>query len=1027
MENSNETVNRTRSSLKRSGSAGGRQTPSNMEERKSMSERNGRTDEIRRWYASLLTNHPWIAFLTTFLMVLLAGSTGFVTKLGAKPLPDFTSPGKGFEARGTVISTRILAHNNLYREMPGIVRLQTSNYIPPIQESKDSRPKESGCSFGVSPYMSSKTIYTTIDESESLLQAKSLREVCELEDEIVRKQPLFGNECEKADGNVTDCCPSISIGHYIAKLNNRTGCLAIVDSDVENFKELIKRHNSRMENEKFTEMEKDILENVLTFLVDKQFAKNTKSEKLTYTLVFSPVPTPSRNLLKGMYENKLQKIELLKKDKVKLVAYDFQNLKTVAYDSQLIADIWYIFLAVGLILCLMWGYSGSLFISIMGFSSVVFAIILSYWLYTVVFRLSFFPFLNIMTTVFVVGIGADDIFVYVLAWRHARQKFSQQDRVNATLAQCTEYALEHATAAMFVTSFTTATAFYAGLSSSITALQCFAIFAGTSILTNYFLMITWLPAVIIAQERFFARISCRKTSVKPLAQEHPGTSALSPKELADHNNSNNQRKCFAFNSSDIRQAIKDCSDVVFQKWIGQIVVKLRYCWLAIFLTIAMFGLLSLTYYPRLSLPTTQQIPLFVEDHSIERYDSVIKSKLKIEDLHAMRSIRFPVVFVWGAVDIDNGYFLNPSNTGKTEWDSSFSLMDEESQERMLQFCKKIRTAPFYDKELNNQSWCFMEALTDFIDSSKECENKTVPLKAAEFMECTKAYVTKNKNLPIKINSDGKIEALVMTFQSNRDYEMKFSPVEKFWKEVKEWAEKEIGNMPAGLKNGWVISSLYFYDLQKSIADGTIHTIIVSIAVSALVLLITTRNILITLYAVIAITAIISVTVGSLVMAGWQLNVFESMMISVAIGLSIDFTLHYGVAYFSCEQSQSRKERVHYSLWHVGSAVAMGTVTTFLAGLVMMPSVIHAYIQVGHFLMLIMSTSWVYSTFFFLALCAVLGPQGHFGDIIRCWNSKNSQVSPVKDAAPQESNTELRSIASASELDACNEKGDDNKL
>ena len=800
-----------------------------------------------------------------------------------------------------------------------------------MQEPKDSEPKKPGCSFGAPPYLSSKTIYTTIDGSESLLQAKSLREVCELEDEIVRKQPLFGNECDKSGGNFTDCCPSISIGHYIAKLSNRTGCHAIVDNDVDNFKGLIKRYVSAMKTETFTELEKAIIGNVLTFLVDKQYAKNP--EKLTYTLVFSPVPTPSRNLLKGMYEKKLQKIELLKKDKVKLVAYDFQNLKTVAYDSQLIADIWYIMLAVGLILCLMWGYSGSLFISIMGFSSVVFAIILSYWLYTVVFRLSFFPFLNIMTTVFVVGIGADDIFVYVLAWRHARQKFSQQDKVNATLAQCTEYALEHATAAMFVTSFTTATAFYAGLSSSITALQCFSIFAGTSILTNYFLMITWLPAVIIAQERFFARISCGKTPVKPLAQEHPGTSALSPKELADHNNNNNRnhRNCFPFNSSDIRQMIKDCSDVVFQKWIGQIVVKLRYCWLAIFLIIAMFGLLSLTYYPRLSLPTTQQIPLFIEDHSIERYDSVIKSKLKIEDLQATRSIRFPVIFIWGAVDIDNGYFLNPSNTGKTEWDSSFSLMDEKSQERMLQFCENIRKAPFYDSELNNQSWCFIEALKDFIDSSDECKSKTVPLKPADFMECTKAYVAENKNLPIKINSDGKIEALVLTFQSNRNYEMKFSPVERFWNEVKVWTEKEIGSMPVGLKNGWVISSLYFYDLQKSIADGTIHTIIVSIAVSALVLLITTRNILITLYAVIAITAIISVTVGSLVMAGWQLNVFESMMISVAIGLSIDFTLHYGVAYFSCEQSQSRKERVHYSLWHVGSAVAMGTVTTFLAG------------------------------------------------------------------------------------------------
>ena len=814
--------------------------------------------------------------------------------------------------------------------MPGIVRLQTSSYVPTGQQSTNSQPKELGCTLEVLPYMPSKTIYTTIDEGESLLQASRLREVCELEDDIVRKQPLFRNDCVKPSGNSTACCPSVSIGHYIALLNNKTGCVSITDEDVDNFKDLINRsiseNNPDPSRKPVTEMERTILKNVMMFLVDKEFAANPSTANLKYALVFSPIEAPSRGLLKNMYETKLQKRDLPNLGRVKLAAYDFKNLKTVAYDSQLVADVWYIMLAVGLILCLMWGYSGSLFISIMGFSSVVFAIILSYWFYTVVFRLTFFPFLNIMTAVFVVGIGADDIFVYVLAWRHARQEFTEQQNRVTTLQQCTEYALEHATAAMFVTSFTTATAFYAGLSSSITALQCFSIFAGTSILTNYFLMITWLPAVIIAQEKFFAPSNCKKAPQAP--QIHLGTSALSADELESRRN---QRKCFRLNMTDMQRIVKECTDVVFQKWIAAIVVKLRYCLLSVFLIIAMFGMLSLTYYPRLSLPTTQQIPLFIEDHSIEKYDSVIKSKLKIEDLQSTQGIRFPIVFVWGAVDIDNGYFLNPSSTGRTEWDTSFSLKDEHSQKQMLKFCKTIRNAPFYDKEQNNQSWCFMEAFEEFLKSSKGCKDKTLPMKPDDFMTCTKDYVKSEVHRPIKINDDGSINALVLRFQSNRDYEMKFSPVDEFWKEINEWSAKEMDSMPTGLKNGWVISSVYFYDLQKSIADGTIKTIAVSIAISALVLLATTRNIVITLYAVIAITAIISVTVGSLVMAGWQLNVLESMMMSVAIGLSIDFTLHYGVAYFNCEQSQSRKERVAYSLWHVGSAVAMGTVTTFLAG------------------------------------------------------------------------------------------------
>ena len=78
---------------------------------------------------------------------------------------------------------------------------------------------------------------------------------------------------------------------------------------------------------------------------------------------------------------------------------------------------------------------------------------------------------------------------------------------------------------------------------------------------------------------------------------------------------------------------------------------------------------------------------------------------------------------------------------------------------------------------------------------------------------------------------------------------------------------------------------------------------------------------------------------------------------------------------------------------------------------MMPSVINAYIQVGHFLMLIMSASWVYSTFFFLALCAVLGPQGQVGHIIRCWKwpFRETTVSPSE----QQSNDVKLNIASKS--------------
>ena len=47
---------------------------------------------------------------------------------------------------------------------------------------------------------------------------------------------------------------------------------------------------------------------------------------------------------------------------------------------------------------------------------------------------------------------------------------------------------------------------------------------------------------------------------------------------------------------------------------------------------------------------------------------------------------------------------------------------------------------------------------------------------------------------------------------------------------------------------------------------------------------------------------------------------------------------------------------------------------------MMPATVLAYFQLGQFLMLVMVFSWVYATFAFLSICAVMGPRGTFGQL-----------------------------------------------
>jgi len=47
---------------------------------------------------------------------------------------------------------------------------------------------------------------------------------------------------------------------------------------------------------------------------------------------------------------------------------------------------------------------------------------------------------------------------------------------------------------------------------------------------------------------------------------------------------------------------------------------------------------------------------------------------------------------------------------------------------------------------------------------------------------------------------------------------------------------------------------------------------------------------------------------------------------------------------------------------------------------MAPSHVLVYLQMAQFLMLVMFISWVYSTLFFLPLCAFIGPTGNVGQL-----------------------------------------------
>lgn len=94
------------------------------------------------------------------------------------------------------------------------------------------------------------------------------------------------------------------------------------------------------------------------------------------------------------------------------------GLKEALFNEYVMNDIILLLLGATVVCSLMWWYTSSLFLTVMANLSVVLSLAVAYFIYIFVFELDFFPFMNLLAAVIVVGIGADDVFVYIQVSSH---------------------------------------------------------------------------------------------------------------------------------------------------------------------------------------------------------------------------------------------------------------------------------------------------------------------------------------------------------------------------------------------------------------------------------------------------------------------------------------------------------------------------------------------------------------------------------------------------------------------------------
>ncbi|NWU98683.1 DISP2 protein, partial [Upupa epops] len=929
-------------------------------------------------------------------------------------LPDFSEPLMGFEPRDTDIGRKLVVWRNVeshtgykktlslspYPEKKSISRGQKA--APGEQEARARRMVEQiyGADgfFCGPPEKSYSQLVFMSTTAGSLWNLQAIQSMCQIEQDKIRSHVHFRDLCQRTEAN--ECCPSWSLGNYIAVLYNRSSCLEITQGDISHTLALLRAcapdyhkgtltpscigpETTRQKHARCAQVPAkctrfNAIYQLLHFLVDRDFLSPQTMEyqvpSLKYSLLF--LPTRKGASMMGIYLDNLESWDLF--DNYTSITGMDLGLKQQLFQHYLLLDTKYPVLAIAAVFLSISFYLRSLFITLMVLLAVGGSLTTSYFLYKVAFRFTYFPFVNLTAVVILSSVCANHTFVFFNLWN-----LSKSQNPSAGPSQWVSQTMHHFAYLSLASCFTTGAAFYASYISNITAIRCFAVYMGTSVLVTLLFTMTWLPSSAVLYERYVAT-----------------TCVYKPEDYWNKTGHKRAALSLHYLLRGFQNTLSETSKLLFEKLLPCGVIKFRYIWICWFAALAIGGAYISCSNPKLKLPTleTSSVQVFRLSHPFERYDSEYCHQFMFERLEHGEGQRMPVTVVWGILPVDNGDRFDPRSNGTLVTDATFTIQNPDAQKWLLEFCQKVKNKTFYYPDAEQRSTvCFMEEFRGWMDSRQCsqrdhsfnlcCNQLSFPYGSEVFLHCIKMMLLEQGregaemyDLGLRFDGEGNLAALVLQFQTVYHYSFNYSKAKQFYEEIDLWLTEEMKTAPAGLQNGWFTSKLGLYNLQHSLSTETMVVMGLSIAISFVVLLLTTWNVLLSMFSVTAIAGTVLVTVGLLVLLEWQLNAVESLFISAAVGLSVDFTVNYCISYHLCPHSD-RLSCVAFSLKQMSCATAMAASALFSAGVIMLPATVLAYRKLGIFIMMIKCISCGFASFFFQSLCCFFGPEKNCGQIL----------------------------------------------
>ncbi|KAF3701190.1 Protein dispatched -like protein 2 [Channa argus] len=727
---------------------------------------------------------------------------------------------------------------------------------------------------------------------------------------------------------------------------------------------------------------------ILHFLVDKDFLGPQTVEyqipTLKYSLLFLPIDKGEHMM--EIYMNSLEGRDLTYKNTT-ITGIDF-GIKKTLFKYYLARDSVYPVLALVSLVFTMALYLQSLLLVALSVIAIAASLFTSYFFYKVAFRLTFFPLVNLCAALILLGSCSNQVFIFADFWN---LQLSQNP--SASLEKRVHRALQEVGYLVLASGMTSSAAFFSGYLSSITAIRCFSVYLGTASFISSLLALVWLPCSLILRERY---IEASSTSVAV-----QGWKPCCSKSAGGFWGTSSRKRClFALGQKlrELKRGLTDTSNLLFLKILPCGVVKFRYIWVCWFAVLAAGGTYMSCVDPGMKLPTLDSgvTQLFFSSHPFERYDAEYRHMFMFERQRNGEDKPVALMLVWGIKPTDNGDHFDPRSNGSLVLDSDFNMSNPDAQIWLRDLCGRVQNQSFYsplspeDKDAMTGQCLYCGAAdtlgicqTVLRDVFENC----LSMMLAE--RYTEGHLAHSGGLYFQ--PDGRVAALVLAFKTTYLYSFNFSRTSVFYREILTWFDTEISSAPQGLQNGWFISQLSLFDLQQSLSSETLVVAGFSVALTFVLLLLTTWNIPLSIYGTVAVGGSVFVTVGLLVLLEWQLSGIEALYISSAAGLSVDFIANYCISYNLAPHSD-KIGKVAHATKRMGCPVALVSGAFFSMGIIMLPATALLFRKLGIFLFLVKCVACGFATFFFQSLCCFFGPQKNCGKItLPCFSDQTDGV------------------------------------